>query len=126
MQGFEPVTLSWKGQDYTVPAKKQLELIARIEDALAGDTGEQAISVLFRPGGPPHSRLARALGAALRYAGATVGDDEIYLTIHEDIANKSREQVAATMQMMTIAILAVISPPVSRALDTASTPPKKD
>lgn len=115
MHGFEDVTLSWKGADHIVPANKQLMLIQKIEDALAGETGEQAVSILFRKGGVPHSRLARAYGAALRYAGARVTDEEIYLSIHEDIATKSEQQVEATMLAMLMGLLTLISPPTVRA-----------
>lgn len=127
MKGFEDVKLSWKGTEYTVPANKQLMLIAKIEDALAGDTGEQAIAVLFRKNGAPHSRLAAAFGAALRYAGASVTDEDVYLSIHADIASQSRTRVAATIQGLMMALLEIISPPTSAALrgETAETEPEK-
>jgi len=54
MHGFEDVTLHWHGQAYTIPANRQMMLIAKIEDALSGDTGQQATSILFRKEGPPH------------------------------------------------------------------------
>ena len=120
MHGFEDVTLSWGGKDFVVPASRQLMLIAKIEDALGGDTGEQAVAVLFRKNGPPHSRLAMAYGAAMRYAGASVTDDQVYLTIHEDIANKSAAAVQGTIQTMLAGLLAIISPPTSRALSGRS------
>lgn len=116
MHGFEDVTLSWKGADYVVPANRQLMLIAKIEDALAGDEGDQAISVLFRRNGAPHSRLAAAYGAALRYAGASVTDEEVYLSIHQDIASQSREAVSVLIHRMLMGLLAIISPPTAKAL----------
>jgi hypothetical protein len=116
MQGFEPVTLSWKGESWTVPAERQLRLIAAIEDALAGEDGDQATAVLFRKGGPPHSRMAGAFGAALRHAGAKVTDEEVYLSIHEDIASGSKEEVASKVNMMILGLLSIISPPTARAL----------
>ena len=115
MHGFDDVTLSWRGRDYTVPANRQLMLIAKLEDALAPDGG-QAIATPFRPGGPKHTTLAQAFGAALRYAGAQVTDDEVYLSIHEDIAAKSEQAVAITIQSMILSLLAIISPPTARAL----------
>ena len=119
MQGFEDVTLTWREQSYTVPADRQLMLIAKLESALAPETG-QAIDVLFRKGGPPHTVLAQAFGAALRYAGASVTDDEVYLSIHQDIAAKSRKQVAYTLQTMILALMAITSPPTARALAAAA------
>ena len=115
MQGFEDVTLTWRGSHLVVPANRLLMLIAKIEDALAGPDGEQAISVLFRKNGPPHTRLAAAYGAALRYAGHVVTDEDVYLSIHQDIATMSKVQVASAMQERILALLSIISPPVSAA-----------
>lgn len=112
MQGFEDVTLSWQGEDYTVPANNVLMLIMRIEDALSGNSGEQAINVLLRNGGPPHSRLSAAFGAALRHAGAQVSDAEIYLSIQRDMASGG----SAAMEVVTssvIALLGIMSPPLA-------------
>jgi hypothetical protein len=128
MLGFEPVTLTWKGVAYTVPAREQMLLIAKIEDALSGDTGQQAMTVLFRRQGPPHSNLAAAYGAALRHAGARVTDAEVYLSIQTDIAEKSRDEVMATIQGAIIGLLSIISPPVARsmgALPEAGPEPEK-
>ena len=129
MEGFEPVTLRWGGKDFVVPANKTLMLIARIEDALGGANGDQAIDVLLnRAGGPPHSRMAAAFGAALRYAGAMVTDEEIYLDMHRDIAAGERDQIAVKVNMMVLGLLSIISPPTSKALARATQEPaeKKD
>lgn len=126
MQGFAPVTIGWAGKDYVVPANKQLMLIAEIEDALAGKNGDQAVAVLFRRNGVPHSRLAAAYGAALRYAGANVSDQEIYLSIHSDIANGSREAVYEKTAAMVLGLLAIVSPPViEKAKERSIDPGKK-
>lgn len=125
MQGFEPVTLTWKGEDFTVPAKDQLELIMRIEDALIGEgrmNGEQAITILFRKGGPPHARLARAFSAALRFAGCKVTDEEVYLSIQDDISRASAAEVTAKTTGMLMGVLAVISPPTFRELTGGAKP----
>lgn len=115
MQGFEDVTLGWKGESFTIPANRQMGLVARIEDALSGDTGRHAINVLVQRDGPPYSRLAAAFGAALRYAGAKVTDEEIYLSIMEDFA-KSQADVASKLQGVIIALLMVMAPPLARAV----------
>jgi len=116
MQGFEDVTFEWGGKTFVVPANRQMMLIARVEDALSGDTGLQALSVLLRPEGPPYSRLAAAFGAALRYAGATVSDEEIYLTTMNDFA-AGRAEVAERNQRAVVALLSVIAPPFGHAVD---------
>ena len=124
MQGFEPVTISWQGKSYTVPAERQLMLIARIEDALSGETGEQATTILFRKEGPPHSRLAAAFGAALRFAGGDASDDAIYLSIHEDIAAAAPDRVAEKINLMVLMLLSIISPPIAAKFKQADAPAK--
>lgn len=123
MQGFDDVTLGWGDKTYTIPANRQMGLVARIEDALSGDTGRQAISVLMQKEGPPYSRLAAAFGAALRYGGASVTDEEIYLSIMDDFT-KSRAQVAIKLQTVIVALLMVIAPPIGRSV--SGPPEKKD
>ncbi|MCA1337356.1 hypothetical protein [Pseudooceanicola marinus] len=111
MRGFSPITLTWKGQDYVVPAKGQLLLVAQVEDALIGRGGGQAVDVLLRPGGPPFTRLAAAYGAALRYAGAKVSDEEVYLEMHEGIARQDVNAMAA-IQAAVMEMIMLISPPI--------------
>lgn len=126
MDGFEDVRLKWQGVEYTVPANRQLMLIQKIEMALAGDTGEQAIAMLFRKNGPPHTRLAAAMGAALRHAGAVTATDEaVYLSIHKDIATMSKAQVAAAMLDLIMALVSIVSPPVFAAATSGDVDPKK-
>lgn len=115
MKGFDDVTLGWKGEKYTVPADRQLMLIAEIEDALRGNTGRTALDVLLQAGGPSQARLSQAYGAALRYAGAKVSDDEVYLSIQEDVANRKSDALMM-VQSAILALLSIISPPVSLAL----------
>lgn len=111
MHGFEDVTLGWQGQSYVVPASNQMMLISKIEDALSGDSGQQALSILFRREGPPYSRLAAAFGAALRHAGARVTDGEVYLSIQNDLVSKPKSEQTATIQACIISLLSIISPP---------------
>lgn len=115
MHGFEDVTITWQGDDYTIPANRQLMLVAKIEDALAGDTGEQAIGMLLRREGPPYARLAMAFGAALRFAGCEVEDDAIYLSMMQGLAESEGDAVAA-VQGQIMALLTIVSPPMGRAL----------
>lgn len=109
---FEPVTLGWQGDEYTVSPERTLALIASIEDALMGPNGEPPVAMLTRAGGPGYARLSRAYGSALRYAGASVTDEEIYVSIQEDFA-KSDNTVAVKVQRAILGLLAIISPPVS-------------
>lgn len=117
MRGFDDVTLAWQGVEYTIPANAQMMLIAKIEDALSGDSGQQALSVLFRREGPPYSRLAAAFGAALRHAGARVTDGEIYLSIQSDLVTKTNSQKTEAIQSCIMALLSIISPPAIEAMN---------
>lgn len=93
MSIFEPVTISWKGEDYTVPADKVMRMIACIEDHVkVGD--------LIRPEGPGFVKLSMAYGSALRYAGARVADDEIYESIYAQGADQFATLVASLLTMM--------------------------
>lgn len=115
MKGFEDVTIGWDGKEYVIPANKQLMLIAKLEATLGGETGRQAVEVLTQPSGPSYAVLAMSYGAALRYAGANVSDDEIYLSIHEGFASGDTG-MATFIQGAILALLSIISPPLGRAL----------
>lgn len=126
MRGFEDVTLSWGGEEFTIPADRQMRLIAVIEDALLDHTGVPAVAVLSRRGGPSQSRLSAAYGAALRHAGAKVTDEEIYLTLQADIAEQKVE-VQNKIQAATLGLLAILSPPMMSKIHTMmeAAPPEK-
>ncbi len=126
MHGFEDVAFVWKGETFTVPANQQLRLIAEIEEALVRP-GEQAVAVLCRTGGPGYSRLAAAYGAALRYAGAKVDDEDIYLAIVDGLGNRDTSTVV-DVQGYLMALLAVVAPPIYRKItapDEAEDTPEK-
>jgi hypothetical protein len=123
MKGFEPVELSWRGLPYLVPAENQMRLIAEVEDALCAGTGLQAIQVLTRRGGPSYSRLSCAFGAALRYAGCHVSDEEVYLSIQEDFA-ASNSELAEKVQSAVLALLSILSPPIARSVRGTQSPEK--
>lgn len=115
MRGFEPVTLSWQGQSYTVPAEGQLMLIAEIEDALRGSSPMSAVELLMRPGGPSKARLCMAYAAALKHAGAEAEGDAIYLHVMERLANEDASALVET-QGAILGLLAIVAPPVTDAL----------
>jgi len=126
MHGFEPVTFGWKGESFTVPANQQLLLIAEIEDALVRP-GEQAVLVLCQSGGPTYYRISRAYGAALRYAGAKVDDEEIYLSIIDGLGNRDTNTVV-DVQGYLMGLIAVVAPSIYRKIiapDEADDTPEK-
>lgn len=115
MKGFEDVTLSYDGKSYVVPADRVLLLVAEVEDALRGRGSQSAVEVLLRSGGPSQARLAQAYGAALRFAGADVRDDEIYIGIQERMAQRDPEALTA-VQSAILSLISIVSPPIAMAL----------
>lgn len=71
MSLFKPVTLTWRGQEYTVPADQVMMMIAKVEDILT-------LPELMNPKGRPLAKISMAYGVALRHAGAKASDEEIY------------------------------------------------
>lgn len=115
MQGFQDITLSWRGAEYTLRARGIMPVVASVEDAIRGDSPRQAIQILLQPGGPSYPRIAMAFGTALRAAGCSVTDEEIHLSIVDGFANGDVD-AAATVQHAIIVILSIISPPMAMAL----------
>lgn len=110
MDAFDGVTLRWGGKAYTVPADRQMGLILRVETALRGDDVGDAMYQLFRPGGPNRGALASAYGAALRYAGADVTDDQVFLVLQDRIGNLPQELRFEEMNRRIMQIMAIIAP----------------
>lgn len=98
---FEEVVLKWRDQEYKIPPRRVLECIAAVEvTGLAlQDLVTDADSARV-----PIGRLSRALGAALRFAGAQVTDDEIYDGLFNDPATLQTQALAAvvTLQLLMI------------------------
>ncbi|NIQ01592.1 MAG: hypothetical protein GWM98_15405 [Nitrospinaceae bacterium] len=67
---FKPVTLEWEGTEYEIPADRIMGLIVRLEDIVSfRDLDQKNV----KPG-----KISAAYAEALRYAGATVTDEEVY------------------------------------------------
>jgi len=115
IKGFGPVKLSWAGATYEVPADRQLLLVAEIEDALRGGGGPSAVQLLMQPGGPGTARLALAYSAALKFAGADVSGDEIYLSIMQGLADQDHGALVQ-VQNAILMLLAIVAPPITQAL----------
>jgi hypothetical protein len=71
---FQAVTLNWEGRDHIVPADRVMGAIGVVEDVVTFP--ELVCGLQF--GKPNMSKLARAYAALLRYAGASVSDEDVY------------------------------------------------
>jgi len=98
MSMFEPITLKWKGVDYVVKPDAVMEAISRIEQHVtmeelnAGLTGK----------GIKRVDLARAFASVLRYAGATVIDEEIYAGMFK--TNSGNTVISAVMTLLAMMV----------------------
>lgn len=92
---FKTVTLTWKGKTYEVAPDQVMRLIAQIEDVIT-------LTELLNPRGRPLAKISMAYGAALRYAGAQVRDDEIYESMFTSgvSAEASASAVSGLLSMM--------------------------
>ena len=87
---FEDVTLTWKGDEFVIPANQLMRLIAKIED-------EITIQELTASTGVKLSKLALAYTVALQYAGAKVTNEEVYESL---FSNQSMTATFVTSLLM--------------------------
>ena len=119
MQGFEDVTIAYKGAEYTIKSNRVLMAAADVEDAIRGTGNVSAMQVLLRPGGPSHARLSLAFGRLLHAAGAVADPqaaaDDVYLSIQNDFA-QGKADSAEMVQNAIFAIIQLLSPPMAQAI----------
>jgi hypothetical protein len=90
---FEDVELIWAGKTYKVESKQVMQLIGRMEQHIK-------IKQLIDPDGPPLSSLATAYGTALRFAGATISDEQVYSYLFEDGTSNVPAVITGIMMLM--------------------------
>jgi hypothetical protein len=75
MSIFKKVELTWGGQEFEIPPEKVMGAIAVVEEIVT----LQDLVGYAQKNSHPMSKMARAYGELLRYAGAKVTDEEVYL-----------------------------------------------
>lgn len=98
---FEPITLNWEGTDHTIPSDKIMGLIMRIERVVT-------LKELLEASGSGHMPMARissAYGEALRYAGASVTDEQVYAGMF------AKASALTAMQTAIVTLLGMMVPP---------------
>jgi len=106
MGTFDDIRLTWHGIDHVIPANKVMGAIARIEDIITLTEiyeASQKRSVKF-------SRVASAYGAVLRYAGAKVTDEEVYLGMFE-----GQSAITAVQEALT-GLMSMMIPPQAKVV----------
>lgn len=86
---FDPISLRWKGKDFTIPANRVLMAIASVEDVLP----LHRITAMASTGEVNLARISMAYGAVLRFAGAEVADEDVMSVL---VSTPSEAQTAAT------------------------------
>ena len=112
MSAFSDIKVSWAGKDYSIPARKALGAIARIEEVI---TLQQLLQYM-QSGQLPLAKLSQAYGAVLRYAGAYLADDEIY----EGMFPNGDAQVGAAIAVQ--GLMEMMIPPSVRAHANGAAP----
>jgi len=117
---FEPITLTWEGKEYVIPADQIMQAIAKVEDVLTlGQLARFSMS-----GDIPFGKLAMAYGLLLRHAGARVADDEVYAAIFRSGETRDRAQKAVTvLQVLMLPPEAVRAEAEKKAPAGAATDP---
>jgi hypothetical protein len=108
---FEGVTLTWNGTPYNVPANRRLKLIMSVESII----GAFELSQLSQGGNIPLARIAAAYGAALRFAGASVTDEDVY-------AGMFQGTTAEAVSTALFGLLALMLPPAAMLKNNGSAP----
>lgn len=119
MKGFDPISLPWNGQAYSVPADRQMELIMRVEDGLIAGKDRQAFQVLVMRSGPPVSLIGKVYADALIYAGAAVTHVEVVRALQASIRSGKGDLYRVIADTLS-EILGVIEAPAGE--DKAATP----
>jgi hypothetical protein len=113
MSSFEDIKLGWEGKSYLIPARKVLGAVARVEEVV---TLQELLQYAQR-GTAPMGRIAKAFGLVLRYAGADVEDEAVYLGMFgsDTAADGGVQQQVLTA--VTLLMQMMIPPEVRRKVE---------
>lgn len=103
MRRFDTITLEHEGQDYVVEPRQVMGLIDAVEEHV---TLGEIVTDQSKRGTIRFGKLSQAYASALRYAGAKVTDEEIYISLMptgqdpQAMQRRSTEIVTALLQLM--------------------------
>lgn len=113
---FDDVKLIWDGTEFTIPSNQVMGAIARVEDIL---TLAELGKMLRSSANIKVSKIATAYGALLRYASASVTDDEVYRGLFQ-VPEDGSESPQSITQAALLALLSLMIP------DSVSSKPVKN
>lgn len=108
---FEDVHLEWNGQKYTIRKERVLKAIARIEDVVT----MVELQRFWERQTTPMAKIAMAYGSVLRYAGAKVTDDEVYIGMF-GAEGTSADQVVLSINNL----IEMMVPPTTKEVASSS------
>jgi hypothetical protein len=95
---FQPITIKWGGDEYTIPANGVLKAIAIIEEHFTlADMVQQ-----IRTNTVKMATLACAWGNLLRHLGAKVTDEEVYAGLFEGDSEEITQRIVTTVNMLMV------------------------
>ena len=97
MSVFDDVTFIWQGEEFTVPSDKVMGLIATVEQHVKAH--ELSVEDYKTVG---EGRLSMAYSAALRYAGAKVTAEEVYLACFDPASARMRVDILTGLMLMFV------------------------
>jgi hypothetical protein len=93
---FEPITLTWDGREYVIPADQVMRAIAIVEEHITlGELGQAGDGVRV-----PLGKISMAFGALLRFAGARVTDAHVYEKVFSDADGSAAAACIALISLM--------------------------
>lgn len=113
---FQDITLTWKGEDYTVKSNQVMRLIAVVEN-------EVTLDDLSKPQ-PPLAKISMGYAVALQYAGCRhVIADDVYAALFD--GETAQVAVTAVESLMMIMVPPSTYQPQVDPKPKARTPRKK-
>lgn len=114
---FDPVTLEWGGETYTIPPNRMFGAIKRIEDVI---TIPELHATAAKRGTVKMATLSEAFAAVLNYAGADVTAEEVYAGMFD--GNTSADAASAAM----LTLMGIMVPPQAIQQGGAAVTGKKE
>jgi hypothetical protein len=111
---FAAKELGWRDETFVIPARRMMGAIAAIEDVIT----LHELQLFAARKTAPMAKLAMAYGAVLRYAGASIADDDVYAGMLEG------GQSATGVAIAISGLLEMMVPPGLADAAAAGAPPK--
>ena len=93
---FEPITITWAGSEYKIESDRVMGAIATIEEVVT----LSELAEMLQSGKLAFSKIARAFASVLRYAGASVSNEEVYSAMFGEDKSSAMQSLSMLLGMM--------------------------